>query len=102
MVANISNALSAYANAATSSGAPGMAPRDEGGPSFSELLQEAGKTAIETMKHSEKMTAEAVVGQADLTEVISAVTNAEVTLQTVTAVRDKVVTAYQEILRMPI
>ncbi len=33
---------------------------------------------------------------------MTAVTNAEVTLQTVIAVRDKVVAAYQEIARMPI
>ena len=43
----------------------------------------------------------AAVGKADLNDVVQAVTNAEVTLQTVTAVRDKVLNAYQEILRMP-
>ena len=48
------------------------------------------------------ISAAAVVGKADLTEVITAVTNAELTLQTATSVRDKVVQAYQEILRMPI
>jgi len=34
--------------------------------------------------------------------VVTAVTNAEVTLQTVVAVRDKVISAYQDILRMPV
>ena len=48
------------------------------------------------------MSAQAAIGKADLTDVVTAVTNAEMTLQTVTAVRDKVVSAYQEILRMPI
>jgi len=33
---------------------------------------------------------------------VTAVANAEHTLETVIAVRDKVLTAYQEILRMPI
>jgi flagellar hook-basal body complex protein FliE len=50
----------------------------------------------------ERISAAAVMGKADLTEVITAVTNAELTLQTATSVRDKVVQAYQEILRMPI
>jgi flagellar hook-basal body complex protein FliE len=54
------------------------------------------------MHKSEQVSAAAVVGKADLTEVITAVTNAELTLQTATTVRDKVVQAYQEILRMPI
>ena len=31
-----------------------------------------------------------------------AVTNAEITLQTVVSIRDRVIQAYQEILRMPI
>jgi flagellar hook-basal body complex protein FliE len=34
--------------------------------------------------------------------VVAAVTNAEVTLQTVLAVRDRVIQAYQDIIRMPI
>ena len=40
--------------------------------------------------------------QADLNEIVTAVNNAEMTLQTVVAVRDKVIQAYQEIMRMPI
>ena len=44
----------------------------------------------------------AIAGEADVTDVVMAVTNAETTLQTVVAVRDRVMAAYQEILRMPI
>ena len=44
----------------------------------------------------------AVKGTADIQEVVMAVSNAEVALQTVVAVRDKVVSAYQDILQMPI
>jgi flagellar hook-basal body complex protein FliE len=35
-------------------------------------------------------------------DVVTAVSNAEMTLQTVVAVRDRVLNAYQEIMRMPI
>ena len=48
------------------------------------------------------MTAKAVVGEADLVEVVTAVNSAEMALQTVVTVRDRVISAYQEILRMPI
>ena len=44
----------------------------------------------------------AVEGKANVAEVVTAVANAELALQTVVAVRDQVVQAYQEILRMPI
>lgn len=45
---------------------------------------------------------QAVAGQADLVDVVTAVSNAEMVLETVTTVRDRVISAYQEIMRMPI
>ncbi|CAK0755023.1 Flagellar hook-basal body complex protein FliE [uncultured Gammaproteobacteria bacterium] len=101
MVANVTNALAAYSTAATRPVSVGMAPREGDGPSFGEVLEQAAKGAIATVRKSENLSAQAVVGKADLTEVVNAVTNAEMTLQTVTSVRDKVISAYQEILRMP-
>ncbi len=44
---------------------------------------------------------QAVAGGANLQEVVEAVNAAEITLQTVVAVRDRIITAYQEIIRMP-
>ena len=103
MVANVTSALSAYATAAKQAVQPGMpAPEETGGPSFGQVLEQAARGAIGTLKNGEQMSAKAALGKADLTDVVAAVTNAEMTLQTVTAVRDKVVSAYQEILRMPI
>ena len=101
MVANVANAAAAYATTAMRTAGAGMAPREEG-PSFGSLLEEAAKSSVDTLKKSEALSAKAAVGQADLADVVQAVTNAEMTLQTATTVRDKVITAYQEILRMPI
>ena len=53
-------------------------------------------------RQSETVSIQAVANQADLNEIVTAVNNAEMTLQTVIAVRDKVIQAYQEIMRMPI
>ena len=61
-----------------------------------------GEKSVEAGKAAELATASAVAGEADLTDVVTAVSNAEMTLQTVVTVRDRVVAAYQEILRMPI
>ncbi len=101
MVTTVNNAIAAYSSAAGQAAASGLEPRD-GGPSFAELMQEAGKSAVDTLRTGEAMSAKAVVGEANITDVVNAVNNAEVTLQTVTTVRDRVVSAYQEILRMPI
>jgi flagellar hook-basal body complex protein FliE len=102
MVANVNAALSAYASAAGRAKVPGLGARDEDGPTFGAALEQAARNAVGTLHQSEQMSAKAAVGKADLTDVVAAVTNAEVTLQTVTSVRDRVVNAYQEILRMPI
>lgn len=94
------NAAAAYAATAAKTVGGGMAPRD--GASFGDALEDVAKEAIGSLQKGETMSALAAVGKADLTDVVQAVSNAEVTLQTVTAVRDKVLNAYQEILRMPI
>jgi flagellar hook-basal body complex protein FliE len=101
MVGLVANALSAYAKTAAAGTSPGVAAKDAG-PSFAKFVKDATATGIEQLHKSEQVSAAAVVGKADLTEVITAVTNAELTLQTATSGRDKVVQAYQEILRMPI
>jgi flagellar hook-basal body complex protein FliE len=100
MPTNINDAISAYSATAGRPAASGMAPRGDG-PSFGSVLEEATRDAIGTMHKGEQMSALGTLGKADLTEVVQAVNNAETMLQTVTSLRDKVVTAYQEIMRMP-
>jgi flagellar hook-basal body complex protein FliE len=98
----ISNAVNAYNAAAKALGTRGLEARENAGPSFSELLQNIKTDAIQTGKSDEKQTMLAAAGQANITDVVTAVSSAEVTLQAVTAVRDRVISAYQEIMRMPI
>lgn len=98
---NPSAAANVYAN--TQKGVQGI--KVAGGDdkqTFGDMMLSATKDSIATMKHGEKMQADAVLGKADLTDVVQAVTNAELTLQTVVALRDKMLGAYQEIMRMPI
>ena len=102
MVAAVGNAMQAYNAAVKRMGAPGIESRDQAGPGFSEVLQQLAKDAVDTTRGAEKASLQAVEGKADLNQVVNAVTAAELTVQTVTAVRDRVISAYQEILRMPI
>lgn len=78
------------------------ASKVKAGGGFGEMLGEALQGALDSQKTAEVTSAKAVAGKADVTDVVTAVTNAEVALDTVVAVRDRVITAYQEIIRMPI
>lgn len=73
-----------------------------GGTGFGEMLTEALQSTVDAQKTAEATSVKAVNGKADVTDVVTAVTNAEVALDTVVAVRDRVISAYQEIMRMPI
>ncbi len=72
------------------------------GPSFGDVLKESVEGAIAAQHKSEKVSAAAVTGQANITDVLQAVTEAEMTLNTVVSVRDRVIRAYEEIMRSPI
>lgn len=110
MAVNLTNpagAASAYAQAAgrildgasASSGAAGVA---QGGPSFADLVKDSIDDAVRASKSSEATSLNAINGKADVVDLVTAINDAELTLQTVVAVRDRVVQAYQEIMRMPI
>jgi flagellar hook-basal body complex protein FliE len=59
------------------------------------------QTAQQT-RGAETQMAQMVQGQGSLIDVVTAVSSAEASLETVMAVRDQVISAYQEIMRMPI
>lgn len=99
------NAAAAYANGATralDATAGASAKTANAGPSFAEMIGDALEGARDAGLAAESKTIAAVKGEANLHDVVAAVSNAEVTLQTVVAVRDRVISAYQEIMRMPI
>src|SRR5262245_12866334 len=102
MVAAVGNAVQAYNAAVKRMGAPGIESRDNAGPGFSDVLKQVANEAVNTTREAEKQSLAAAQGKTDLNQVVNAVTAAEMTVQTVTAVRDRVISAYQEILRMPI
>jgi flagellar hook-basal body complex protein FliE len=107
MKVSLGTAAAAYANAARALGAAEPGGEAQGAQAaltggFQQALQSAATQSAEALKAGEAVSMEAIAGKAQLSEVVTAVTNAEVTLQTVVAVRDKVIQAYQEILRMPI
>lgn len=86
--------------------APAISPPTPAGAvpqaDFGETLASMAADAISTIKTGETTATAGMKGQASLQQVVQAVMLADQTLQTVVAVRDKVVSAYQEISRMQI
>ena len=72
------------------------------GQDFSSFMKDAAENSIETLKSGEAMGMKGIPGNADLNDVVSAINSAESTLQLVTTIRDKMIQAYQEVMRMPI
>lgn len=75
-------------------------PQHGGG--FADILKSAIGDAVSASKHAEHQMAAQVAGKAELVDVVTAISAAESSLETVMAVRDQVIAAYQEIIRMPI
>ena len=102
MSIDAAQAAQAYLKTAKPGGA-GVAAQDEAaGPSFADMVQDAVGGVGETLQNGEDKAMAAATGGADLTEIVTAVSAAEITLETVVAIRDRVISAYQEIMRMPI
>ncbi|WP_135466616.1 flagellar hook-basal body complex protein FliE [Crenalkalicoccus roseus] len=98
MPAAVSAAQVAAAYRASASPAPDAAP--EGG--FGAALRRAVEGAVELGRSADAASTQALLGQGSVTDVVLAVARAELALQTAVAVRDRVVTAYQDVMRMPI
>jgi flagellar hook-basal body complex protein FliE len=73
-----------------------------GGADFSATLQRAISGAIDAGTHADSQATQAIMGHGNLTEVVTAVSKAELALQTTVALRDRMVQAYQDIMKMPI
>jgi flagellar hook-basal body complex protein FliE len=71
-------------------------------PSFGSSLQTALEGVMGQGHAAEGLAMKAVAGEGNIIDVVSAVSKAELSLQTTIAVRDRVVQAYQDIMRMPI
>jgi len=95
-------AYRAAAQIGTTAATPGITPANVPGGNFSDFLSGALKDSINTMRQGEHAASQQVQGKANLVDVVQSVNAAEITLDTVVAVRDKVVAAYQSIMNMPI
>src|SRR5262245_7700408 len=104
-MASPSSAALAYANLARlTDPAAGLAkPGDaSGGPGFASLLKDALTAVNEAGQKSDKQAQAMVAGKANIVDVVTAVAESEVAIDAVVSVRDKVIQAYEDIMKMPI
>jgi flagellar hook-basal body complex protein FliE len=94
-------ATAAY-RATAGQASPAAAGAGGGEGSFAQALSRAAENTIETMHAADQAAEAGIMGNASATEVVMAVARAELALQTTVAIRDRVVQAYQDVMRMPI
>ena len=105
MTTGISGALNAYQQALSRIGTQiPQQPKasEQNTDNFKNMVVDAVSNAVETSKRAENLSTQAIAGKADIQDVVLAVSNAELALETVVAVRDTAVKAYKEIMSMPI
>lgn len=99
-------AINAYSNATNIANNAGQSGSVNSGGGLSGVFAGAVNNSVgnvaNTLKVAEDTVSKGLIKQADITNVVSAVSDAELTLKTMVSVRDKLIAAYQEILRMPI
>ena len=78
--------------------APKAQPDGQPGAAFAD----AANGFAETLKMAEETSKAAMVGDADPHALVQALAQTELAVETAVTLRDKVVEAYQEILRMPV
>ena len=87
-------AVQAYARTASGEG--------EGGQDFGATLGRALEGVVQASREADAQSVHAITGGGNITEVATAVSRAELALQGAVAIRDKVVQAYQDVMRMAI
>jgi flagellar hook-basal body complex protein FliE len=96
------NAYASLAKLGDPSGLAKGASETSAGQSFSALVQEAVGALSKATHNADAQTQAAAAGKANIVDVVTAVAESEVAIDALVSVRDKVIAAYEEIMKMPI
>jgi flagellar hook-basal body complex protein FliE len=97
------NAYAALARATNPTGnLGGGAGAETGGGAFGSMLKEALGSVVDAGRNSDHQLKTVAAGNANIVDVVTAVAETEVAIEALVSVRDKVIQAYEEIMRMPI
>ena len=96
------NAYASLARVADPSAGLARAAGETGGPSFGSLLKDAIGSVVESGRKSDAQSAAIAAGKSNIVDVVTAVSETEVAVSALVSVRDRMIQAYEEIMRMPI
>ncbi|MFT9447941.1 flagellar hook-basal body complex protein FliE [Gluconobacter japonicus] len=105
MLTSLSQAHSAYAQSLQNSLQTSVTddvPDGTSGNDFGSVMSQAVKSVIATGHDAEAQSAVGLNGGGDMTQIVTAVSNAQLALQTSTVIRDRMVQAYQDVMKMTI
>ena len=80
----------------------GSGNADSASPNFSAMLKDVMDAVTATAQKSDMQAQSVAAGKADMVDVVTAVAETETTFQTLISVRDKVIAAYEDVLKMQI
>ncbi|MEA2946640.1 MAG: flagellar hook-basal body complex protein FliE [Alphaproteobacteria bacterium] len=100
--ANVARLAEPSAGLGKAAGAAGAGGEAGNGSSFGAMLKDALNSVAASGHKSDVQTQAMVAGKADMVDVVTAVSETEVAVETMVAVRNKVIEAYQSIMSMPI
>lgn len=81
---------------------PATAPNPQASGGATEAFAKAAGSFAETLQRGEQTARAAMTGGADAHALVQALAETQLAVETAVTVRDRVVEAYQEILRMPV
>src|ERR1700722_11609673 len=80
----------------------GLGNSQDSGPNFSALLKDAMNSVTATAQKGDAQAQAVANGKSNMIDVVTAVAETETTFQTLVSVRDKVIAAYEDVLKMQI
>jgi flagellar hook-basal body complex protein FliE len=96
------NAYASLSRLTDPAGLTKAAGEGSAGPSFGQLVKDAMSALQQSSRASDQQSTAMAAGKANLVDVVTAVSETEVAIDALVSVRDKVISAYEEIMKMPI
>ena len=100
-------AATAYGNASRlitemGKGGQGATQGSGQGPDFAQFLAQSVQGVVDGGRNSDQLSLDMVNGRANVVDVVTAISQTELAVESLVTVRDRVISAYEEIMRMPI
>jgi flagellar hook-basal body complex protein FliE len=73
-----------------------------GGNAFADLLAQQVQGVVDSGARSDQMAIDMVNGKANVVDMVTALSETEIAIESMVTIRDRVISAYEEIMRMPI